>query len=247
MQESRKRGNGRAWLAVVVLLGMAPRDAAAELPLLSLPSVGMRPLGVSALAGTDAAGVGAFVPLNRDDWADGAPVQGLAVETVRGYNNSAWVFDVAYHRQLTPQYTGAPCGNPDDRDEDEPPGEEVQCIALLVAEPRRFNVAMQLGAHLRTVTPDSDEAGPGTALGFSMSRRFPFGEAFLGVQGAVVRVPANGRYGVPLRGSLGLQHEVAGLLRVMMVARGGWDDLRQGIGSRMSADATLSVGVDLWI
>ena len=51
MQEPRLRGRGRAWLAVVVLLGMAPRDAAAELPLLSLPSVGMRPPGASVLVG----------------------------------------------------------------------------------------------------------------------------------------------------------------------------------------------------
>ncbi|QSQ22541.1 hypothetical protein JY651_46790 [Pyxidicoccus parkwayensis] len=230
-------------LAVVVLLGMAPRDAAAELPLLSLPSVGMRPPGASTLVGSDSAGVGVFVPFKPNGSSGSGPVQSVVLEAARGYDNNAWTFDAAYHVQLTPPFAGAPCANPDDS---APSGEAVECIALLVVEPRRFNVAAQLGFHVRTATRDSDEAGLGPALGFSMSRRFPLGEAFLGVQGATVLSPSSGRLEVPVRASLGLQHELS-RLRFMLVARGGWDDLRQGIDERLSFDASLSVGMDLWI
>ncbi|MFP2925986.1 hypothetical protein ACLESO_12355 [Pyxidicoccus sp. 3LG] len=212
----------------MLLLCLGPVRAAAELPWLSLPATGLRNLQLDVIMGNQADGLGVYMPLRAYNEIDG-----LALEVREGNKNRNHGFDLAYHRQLTPVRTGSSCDYCDD----------------IITRPEDFNVAAQVGFHLRTATPYSNQAGLGPALGFSMSQRaslfgsrdMAFLEGFAGVQGAAVLSPSSSRLEVPLRASLGVQAKLC-FLHLMLATRAGWDDMRQGLNSRTSAEVNFSVG-----
>jgi len=206
----------RIFHLVLLLLCMGPGRAAAELPLLSLPSKGMYDWQTSLLAGTREVGLGTYLPFPCTP-----PTDGLALEARHVFQGDAISVDAAYRLQLT---------------------ESTRSYAS-----RGFSAAMQLGVHVHSATWRSDEAGLGPAVGFSLSQataRVPWHgylEGFMGVQGASVLSPSSARLEVPVRASVGVQGKV-GDVHLMLVARGGWDDLRLDMGKRTALDATLSVG-----
>ncbi|MFP2926571.1 hypothetical protein ACLESO_15380 [Pyxidicoccus sp. 3LG] len=209
---------GGFFYVVMALLCLGPGRAAAELPLLSLPTKDRREFLSNVSGGTRAVGVGTYLafPCTRE-------VDGLAMEYRRGYKNSAGNFDAAYRLQFT---------------------------SLTDSETEGFNAATQLGVHMHSATRMSTETGLGPVLGFSMSRRTSdvpwrrgFLEGFVGVQGAGIMSPSSARLEVPVRASLGLQGKV-GNVNLMLVTRGGWDDVKLGAGNRPVVDATLAIG--LW-
>jgi hypothetical protein len=203
---------------VLVLLCLGPGTAAAELPLLSLPAMGSESWRTDLLAGTNQVGIGTYLPFPCTHESDG-----LVLEARQGFHRAAFSADAAYHLRITPSY----------RD-------------VLSDE---LNVAMQWGLHVHTATRASDDAGVGPALGFSVSRLTrdvpvaEYLEGFVGVQGATVIAPGSARLDVPVRASLGLQGRV-GKVHLLLVARGGYDDLRLVLGNKPTVEATLAVG--LW-
>ena len=214
---TKLKRSGWAIHIVLLMLCLGPGRAAAELPLLSIPSKGRHDFQTSLLAGTREVGLGTHVPFPCT-----RPTDGLALEARRGFKNNAFSFDAAYRLQLTrPKHA---------------------------SEPRGFNASTQLGLHVHTATPRSAEAGVGPAMGFSISRATAevpwrgYLEGFLGVQGASVISPASSRIEVPVRASVGVQGKV-GDVHLMLMARGGWDDIHLDRGQRTALDATLAVGL----
>lgn len=203
---------------VMVLLWLGPGRAAAELPLLSLPAMGSGSWQTDLLAGTNQVGLGTYVPFPCTREADG-----LALEIRQGFHHAAFSADAAYHLRISPTH-----GDPVSPD---------------------LNVALQLGLHVHTATRTTDDAGLGPAMGLSVSRVLQdvpwtgYLEGFLGVQGAPMMAPGSGRLDLPVRASLGLQSRV-GKLHLMLVTRGGYDDLKRASGGSPTFDATLAVG--LW-
>jgi hypothetical protein len=223
MMESRPKWaplSGGVVPALLLLLAVAPGRAAAELPLLSLPAKGVEAFHTDMLAGTDEVGLGLNLPFFCT-----APADGLALEVRQGFLRSGLTVDAAYYLRLTPESH--------------------------VSGPEGFNLAMQLGLHAHTASRYRDDAGVGPALGFSVSRltrHVPWGgylEGFLGVQAAPVLAPGSARLDVPVRGSVGLQGRVCDF-HLMLVGRGGYDDLRSQWGARPTFDATFAVGVGLF-
>ncbi|MCP3139575.1 hypothetical protein [Pyxidicoccus xibeiensis] len=211
----------------MLLLCLGPARAAAELPWLTLPASGLRGLQLDLHVGNQADGVGVYVPIRPYNEVDG-----LALEVRQGNQNKNHGLDLAYHRQLTPARSGSSCNWCED----------------LFYWPKDFNVGAQVGFHLRTAAPYTNQAGLGPALGLSMARRATlfgrdtgFIEGFAGVQGAAVFSPSSSRLEVPLRASLGVQAKLC-VFHLMLATRAGWDDMRQGLNSRTSAEVTFSIG-----
>lgn len=202
----------------MVLLWLGPGTAAAELPLLSLPAMGSESWRTDLLTGTNQVGLGTYLPFPCTQESDG-----LVVEARQGFHRAAFSADAAYHLRFAPSYG------------------EVLTDDL--------NVAMQVGLHVHTATRFTDDAGLGPALGFSLSRMMrdvpvaQYVEGFVGLQGSTQMAPGSARLDVPVRASLGLQGRV-GAVHLLLVARGGYEDLRLGLGSRRTVEATLAVG--LW-
>lgn len=223
----RRESWGRGGLlCMALLLCLGPGRAAAELPLLSLPSAGLHSWNLDVLVGTRQVGVGTFFE-HQPFWGTG----GLALEFKKDDRNGAFDFEAAYYQRLTDTLTASSCNTCED--------------IFAVVQP--YNVAAQLGLHAHTATRTSNAVGVGPAAGLSVSlntQDAPWGgslEGFVGVQSALMVTPARGRLGVPLRVSAGLQGSFW-VLHLMLVGRAGWDDLRRDLGERPVYDATLGVG-----
>ncbi|NMO17820.1 hypothetical protein HPC49_16715 [Pyxidicoccus fallax] len=211
----------RSWFFHVVMmmvLCLGPGRAAAELPLLSLPSMGTVGLQTDVLAGSSSAGLGTYIPFPCTREADG-----LVLEARQGFRNAAFNAEAAYHLRFSPTHS------------------DVLSDSLNVA------MQLGLHLHTATRRSDEAGLGPALGFSLSrVLTDVPwkgYVEGFAGVQGSTVMSPSSARLDVPVRASLGLQGRV-GRVHLMLVTRGGYDDFRRDFGGRPTVDATLAVG--LW-
>ncbi|QDF04725.1 hypothetical protein [Myxococcus xanthus] len=201
---------------VLWLAVLSPSRAAAELPLLSLGAKADDEILTDVLVGSHQMGMGLVLPFPCTEEIDG-----LALETRQRYDNAAISVDAAYWTQFAHQNRKRPVG-----------------------------VSAQLGLHVRTATRTTEDAGLGPSVGLTVSHELVPPECmclqeirtFVGVQGTTVMSPSTGQLQVPLRASLGLQTRLH-MLHLMLVGRGGWDDIRLGFSPRPVVEVTLGIGL----
>ncbi|WP_342377605.1 hypothetical protein NVS55_39895 [Myxococcus stipitatus] len=204
-------------LSLGLLCGvLSPGTSAAEVPLMSLPTLADGWPQVDMLIGTEEMGTGVFLPFGCTQEQDG-----LALEARQRYSNGAVSVEAAYRLSAVKDWK---------RTEGALHNLATQ-VGLHVRTASRTSEDAALGPTLgltanRWLIPMEDAK---------------WLEVFAGVQGAVLMVPHRGALEVPVRASIGIQGNCP-CFNYMLVVRGGWDDARQGFDSPVSVGATLAIG-----
>ncbi|AGC49368.1 hypothetical protein MYSTI_08102 [Myxococcus stipitatus DSM 14675] len=218
MEHQRKSCVSRSLiLSLALLCGvLSPGISAAEVPLMSLPTLSEHWFQVDMLIGTEEMGTGAFLPFRCTEEKDG-----LALEARQRYSNGAVSVEAAYRVSSIRDWRST-------RD----------VIHELAAQ-------LGVHVRTASRTSEDAALGPTLGLTINhwlMRKETPrWLEVFAGVQGAALMVPHRGELEVPVRASIGIQGNTPGL-NYMLVMRGGWDDTRQGFDSPFTVGATLAVG-----
>ncbi|QSQ11991.1 hypothetical protein [Myxococcus landrumensis] len=222
MEHQRKSCVSRSLiLSLGLLCGVvSPGTSAAEVPLMSLPTLDDNWPQVDMLIGTEEMGTGVFLPFGCTREQDG-----LALEARQRYSNGAVSVEAAYRLSAVKNWKSTEGA--------------LHNLATQVG----------LHVRTASRTSEDAALGPTLGLTVNHwlipMEDAKWLEVFAGVQGAALMVPHRGQLEVPVRASIGIQGNCP-CFNSMLVVRGGWDDARQGFDSPVSISATLALGFGKW-